>query len=69
MKIEMYPCKCGGSAKYYSAWPMSDQFVCDSCDYKTKSYFDGAEYARDDWQHRNKPRADGQETLKFEKRR
>lgn len=51
----MVPCKCGGKAKYISSWGMDDQFVCTSCDYKTKNYFDGAEYAAHEWKRRNDP--------------
>jgi hypothetical protein len=48
-------CKCGGSAKYISSWGMDDQYVCTSCEYKTKNYFDGAEYAASEWTKRNDP--------------
>lgn len=52
---DMVPCKCGGTAKYVSSWGMDDQFICSSCDYKTKNYFDGAEYAAHEWKRRNDP--------------
>jgi hypothetical protein len=48
-------CKCGGEAKYVCSWGMDDQFVCTKCDYKTRNYFDGAEYARSEWNRRNDP--------------
>lgn len=53
--MKLSPCKCGGKAKYICEWGLDDQYVCDSCDYKTKSYYDGAEYAANEWQKRNNP--------------
>ena len=38
----MKPVHVGG------AW-LCDQFVCPSCDKKTASYYDGAEYALEEW--------------------
>lgn len=67
-KIGLHPCLCGGKAKWLDIGPMCDQLGCDTCDYKTPGYFDGAEYACGDWQRRNKPREDGQTTLVFPKR-
>lgn len=49
----MEPCKCGGKAVYVCEWGMDDQYVCSNCEYKTRSYFDGEEYARDEWNRRN----------------
>lgn len=68
MTRERYPCLCGGKSEWVPLGGMSDQLRCDTCNYKTKGYWDGAEYAHDDWQRRNKPRADGQQTLVFNKR-
>jgi len=49
----MIDCKCGGRPKYVSSWGMDDQFVCDSCDYATRNYHDGEEYAKEEWKRRN----------------
>lgn len=34
---------------------MDDQFVCTGCDYKTRNYFDGEQYAANEWTKRNDP--------------
>lgn len=65
MKHELYPCRCGGKAKWADEGPMSDRLMCDTCNYTTKGYWDGMEYACEDWQARNKPREDGQLSLQF----
>lgn len=51
--MTLEPCKCGGKARYICEYGMDDQFVCDDCGYKTKSYYDGEEYAVDEWNRRN----------------
>lgn len=53
--MKLPPCKCGGHARWSKdLWGMSDQLRCSKCDYRTVVYFDGAEYAMQDWKERNK---------------
>jgi len=46
--MELKKCKCGGEAIYCGGW-MIDQYKCSKCDYKTRPYFDGDEYAVYEW--------------------
>lgn len=48
----LVPCKCGGKAKYCTVY-MDDRYECDACGWSTRNYFDGAEYASDEWNRRN----------------
>lgn len=40
---------------------MLDQLECNSCDYKTPTYFDGEFYAYGEWNRRNDPDSQGKD--------
>lgn len=51
---DLAPCLCGAPAYYHNV-TMDDMLICIECGYKTRDYWDGLEYAIEEWNKRNAP--------------
>lgn len=58
---KLIPCTCGGPAYYHNV-TMDDMLMCIECGYMTRTYWDGLEYAIEEWNKRNEP-ANQQKTI------